>query len=130
MKQLIEKFYSREFVKYFAVGCSAVVLDIGSLFIFKNYFGFSAIWAVVVNQLIICNYVFFLNKIWVFSNKKQVTKQIIKYYILALFNYLVAIIWMWFFHNIMGQNYLLVRIANIAVSVAWNFLIYKFFIYI
>ena len=129
-EKIIEKFYSKEFIKYFIIGCSAVVLDIGTLFIFKNFLGLSAVMSVVVNQLIICNYVFFLNKYWVFSNRNQVAKQIIKYYLLALFNYLIAIIWMWFFHDILGQNYLLVRISNIALSVVWNFLLYKFVIYI
>ena len=128
--KIIEKFYLREFVKYFIVGCGSVILDVSTLFIFKKLIGLSPVISVVINQLIICNYVFFLNKFWVFSKKKQTGTQIIKYYALFLINYLIAITWMWFFYNILGYNYILVRVCNIALSVFWNFLIYKYFIYI
>lgn len=129
MNKIVEKFYSIEFIKYFIIGFSAVFLDISTLFVFKNFLGWPAVFSIIINQLIVCNYIFLLNKFWAFSNKDQITKQFIKYYLLAIFNYLVAIAWMWFFHNIFGQNYLIVRILNIALSVSWNFLLYKFFVY-
>ncbi|MCX6723077.1 MAG: GtrA family protein, partial [Candidatus Staskawiczbacteria bacterium] len=120
----------KQFIKYFIIGCSAVILDLATLYIFKSFLGWSAVFSVVINQLLITNYVFLLNKFWTFKDKNQFSGQILKFYSLALLNYIIAIAWMWFFHNFLGQNYLLVRTCNIALSVIWNFLLYKFFIYI
>ncbi len=119
----------REFAKYFIIGVSGVALDVGSLFTLKEYFHFSAVMAVVVNQLFLINYGFLLNKYWAFKSKGIAQQQMIRYYLLALANYLFSITWMWFFHDHLGYNYLLIRIANIALAVAWNFLLYKHWVY-
>ena len=126
---IVSRFWSKEFLKYFVVGSSSVILDIGTLYCLKEFFGLSAISSIILNQLIIYNYVFFLNKLWVFSTKGMIVSQMTRYYILALGNYIIAVVWMWFFHNKLGQNYLLVRLSNIILSTAWNFLLYKFFVY-
>lgn len=119
----------REFAKYFVIGVSGVLLDISSLYVFKEHLHISAVMAVVVNQLFLINYGFFLNKYWAFKSKGITHQQIIRYYFLALMNYLLSITWMWFFHDHFGFNYLLTRIANIALAVAWNFLLYKHWVY-
>ncbi|HLD34312.1 MAG TPA: GtrA family protein, partial [Patescibacteria group bacterium] len=75
------------------------------------------------------NYGFLLNKYWAFKSKGIAQQQMIRYYLLALANYLFSITWMWFFHDHLGYNYLLIRIANIALAVAWNFLLYKHWVY-
>ncbi len=124
-----EKIYSKEFLKYFIIGSSSVLIDLGTLYLFKEIFNFSPIISVVLNQIIVYSYVFLMNKFFVFSSDKSFLKQLIKYLIIASMNYLVAILWMWFFNKILGQNYLLVRTANIVLSVIWNFFLYKLFIY-
>jgi len=129
LKKVLKKFWSKEFLRYFIIGFSSMLLDIGTLYYFKEFFGLTAIISIVINQLIVFCYVFFLNKIWVFSVKGGIMNQILRYCILAAANYIVAIIWMWLFHNLLGQNYLLVRLFNIALSTVWNFLLYKFFVY-
>ena len=129
LRKLFSKFWSKEFLRYFVVGSSSVLLDIGTLYCLKDFFGLSPVLSIVINQLIIYVYVFLLNKFWVFSIRSATLKQMIRYCILALINYIIAIIWMWFFHNILGINYLLVRLGNIALSTIWNFLIYRFFVY-
>lgn len=118
-----------QFAKYFIIGVSGVVLDVGSLFVLKEYFHFRAVMAVVVNQLFLINYGFFLNKYWAFRSRGIAHQQMIRFYLLALANYLLSITWMWFFHDHLGFNYLFTRVANIALAVAWNFLLYKHWVY-
>lgn len=124
-----KQFYSPQFVRYFIVGCSAVLLDMATLYWLKTIIGLSAVWSIVINQLAMCSYVFLLNKYWVFTSSGAFARQAVRYFSLAAANYLIAIIWMWTFNEQFGFNYLLVRLVNIALSTAWNFLLYRFFVY-
>ena len=143
IKKAITKLWSMraQFVKYFIIGIGAVVLDIGSLRFLVNL-NINPILSVVINQLIIVNLVFLLNKYWAFGAKGTTHEQIVKFYLVAGFNYFFAVAWMWFFTNIINlyyyieylgvsqtNYYLTVRLVNVALAVSWNFLLYKFFVY-
>ncbi|MEK7644268.1 MAG: GtrA family protein [Patescibacteria group bacterium] len=119
----------RQFTKYFIIGITAFVLDIGSLYLLKEYGHFSPVISIVLNQVVILNLVFYLNKIWSFRSSGQTRQQIIKFYLLAATNYLISIIWMWVWHNHLQINYLIARITNIILAVAWNFLLYRYWVY-
>lgn len=131
IRKLISHLWSarREFAKYFVIGCSGVVLDVGSLYALKQYLGLRPIAAVVINQAVLINYVFLLNKYWAFKAKGVTHRQVMRFYALAGVNYLISIAWMWTFNEHFGVNYLLVRLANIALAVGWNFLLYKHWVY-
>ncbi len=126
-----------QFAKYFLIGFSAFVLDITTLFLFKEFVHLTAVQAVIINQAILLNYVFFLNKYWAFKAKGITRSQMVRFYLLALTNYGISVLWMWFFTERLQliviqperYNYLLFRTANIALAVAWNFLLYKFWVY-
>ena len=118
-----------QFIKYFVTGASAVILDISTLFILKEYFGLRPLIAVVINQIFLLNFVFFINKYWSFKARGTTTTQALRFLCVACLNYSVAVAWMWFFNERVGVNYLITRIMNIAVAVAWNFLLYKYFVY-
>lgn len=119
----------REFIRYFIIGVSGVTLDIGSLYILKEYAHLSAVVAVIINQAFLINYAFLLNKYWAFKAKGIGRKQMMRFYSLAGINYIFSIGWMWFFHERLGFNYLIMRLTNIALAVAWNFLLYKHWVY-
>ncbi|TSC84789.1 MAG: Uncharacterized protein G01um101413_173 [Parcubacteria group bacterium Gr01-1014_13] len=131
LKKLFLHFWSvrHQFVRYFVIGLGAVVLDIGSLYLLKEYLHLRPVMAVIVNGIFILNYVFFLNKYWAFKSTGITHKQMIRFFILAGANYGIAIAWMYIFNHQLGLNYLIVRLANIALSVTWNFLLYKFWVY-
>ena len=129
-----------QFAKYFVIGIGGVILDIWSLHLLLFYFNPTI--SVVINQLFILNLVFFLNKRWAFGSQGITHQQMIRFYLVAGMNYVIAISWMWFFTNpvnfypnlskfVLSQsNYiLLVRAANVALAVSWNFFLYKFFVY-
>ncbi len=131
LKKIFLRFWSmrHQFARYFVIGLGAVVLDIGSLYLLKEYLHLRPVMAVIVNGVFILNYVFFLNKYWAFKSTGITHKQMVRFFILAGINYGIAIGWMYIFNHQLGFNYLLVRLANIALSVAWNFLLYKFWVY-
>jgi putative flippase GtrA len=139
LTSLLTKVWSfrAQFAKYFIIGFSAFVLDIVTLFLFKEYLHLSAVEAVILNQALILNYVFFLNKYWTFKVQGVTRAQIVRFYVVAGMNYGISVAWMWFFtefhHFVIIEparyNYLLFRTANIALAVAWNFFFYKFWVY-
>jgi putative flippase GtrA len=100
-----------------------------TLWIFIDQLHWSAILSLMVNQLIVLTYVFYLNKLWAFKSTGQTKKEVQRYLIMYFFNYIFAIAWMWLWHNKMGFEPKLVRLINIILAVSWNFLLYKFFVY-
>ncbi|MBP8599787.1 GtrA family protein [Patescibacteria group bacterium] len=125
----LSQFKSPQFLRYFIVGCSGVVLDLTTLYLLKTIVGLTPVVAVIINQIGMGAYIFLLNKYWVFGSSGTFTRQATRYIILTIVNYGIAIFWMWFFNGYLGFNYLLMRLANIALSTVWNFLLYRFFVY-
>lgn len=119
----------KEFAKYFVIGISAFVLDIGSLFLLKEKAHLTPVMSVVINQFFLLNFVFFLNKHWSFKAQGLTHKQIMRFLILSGVNYFISIVWIWVASHKIGINYLIARTANIICAVAWNFLLYKFWVY-
>ena len=64
LKKIFLRFWSmrHQFARYFVIGLGAVVLDIGSLYLLKEYLHLRPVMAVIVNGVFILNYVFFLKK--------------------------------------------------------------------
>lgn len=129
-KLIIHLWQSRiKFARYFATGITAFVLDIALLYILKEFFGLYPVVAVIINQIIIIGFVFLVNKFFSFRANGNTRRQMIKFAVVVGGNYLFAIFWMWFFNHKLGFNYLLVRTANVALAVAWNFLLYQEWVY-
>ncbi len=130
-KKLLVKLWNDrdQFLRYFASGITAFVLDMATLYFFKEYLMLSAVVSVVLNQILIIIFLFLVNKYFSFKAKGDTQKQIIKFFLVMILNYLIAVLWMWVWNDKMGYNYLIVRFVNIALSVSWNFLLYKFWVY-
>jgi putative flippase GtrA len=139
LKIILTKAWSHraQFARYFIIGCSAFVLDIVTLFLLKELLHISAVVAVILNQALLLNYVFLLNKYWSFKGKGVTHKQVVRFYILAIANYAFSVVWIWIFtehwHVVLLEpqkyNYLIWRTLNIMLAVGWNFLLYKFWVY-
>lgn len=123
------KEYSLEFNRYFVIGLSGTVLDIVSLWILKQFFNLVPVLAVVVNQIFILLYLFWLNKKISFRAQGIARQQLVRFVLVFGGNYILAIGWMWVFNHLLNFNYLLVRLVNIALSVSWNFFLYKEWVY-
>ncbi len=118
-----------EFIKYFVIGFSAFLLDVGSLYLLKQYVGLKAYAAVMVNQPFMLLYVFYLNKLWSFKTEGLTHKQMIRFVTVAGMNYLISALWMWTLSEKLGLQYLLARTLNVGLAVGWNFLLYKYWVY-
>ena len=119
-----------QFLRYTITGVSAVTLDMGTLYALKEWFHLDPTWATGISQVFAATYVFLLNKKWSFEAGGRAHWQAVRFYILAGTNLCISITWMGFFTHILGDHwYLLIRLANIALATAWNFLLYKFWVY-
>lgn len=132
MRQKIKAFIlasKRQLFFYVVIGGSAFILDMGFLIFFKEILRVKPVITVIFSQIIIINYVFFLNKHFSFQSLGRTHRQIAKFYLLAGWNYLFGIGWMGLLNEIWHWNYLVVRVAGIVLAVSWNFLLYKFWVY-
>ncbi|KKS30979.1 MAG: membrane protein [Candidatus Amesbacteria bacterium GW2011_GWA2_42_12] len=145
MRKIFSYLYSvrKQFLNYFITGISGTILDIGLLFLFTNVGHMRPVFAVMINQLVVFGYIFLLNKYWTFRATGTTHKQVMRFLVVYAGNYCIAVAWMWLFTERfnfganLGHIYLLlevyynilVRMANIALSICWNFLIYKYFVY-
>lgn len=121
--------WRRQFSRYFIIGFSGVFLDMGTIYCFKEFWSLRPVLAVVLNQILIIIYIFILNRYWTFKSAGLIRSQFVRFGILSGGNYLFAIGWMWLWNQVFGFNYLLVRLFNIILSVSWNFLLYKHWVY-
>ncbi|MBI4992779.1 MAG: GtrA family protein [Candidatus Magasanikbacteria bacterium] len=130
-KKLITNAWSlrHQFFRYFCVGFSAFILDMGSLMLLKEVFDWKPITAVIANQVFIIAYVFLLNKYWSFDSKELDHRQLVRFLILVGFNYAVSITTMYIFNHRLAFDYRLVRIGTIILATCWNFLSYKYWVY-
>ncbi len=131
LKKTFNFFWSmrRQFVKYFIVGTSAVVLDMGSLIFLKEVWHWPAFVAVVANQIFILVYVFLLNKYWSFKGNPLTHHQLIRFGIVVAYNYCFAVGAMYLFNHLLKYDYRLVRLSSIILAVSWNFFLYKYYVY-
>lgn len=132
LSKLVERVWAHrvQFARYTVTGLSAVALDIGTLYGLKEWFHLDPTLATAINQVFLANYVFLLNKKWSFQALGRAHRQVIRFYILAACNYFISVTWMHFFSNILGDHwYLLIRLSNIGLATAWNFLLYKYWVY-
>jgi len=117
------------FMKYFTVGILGVVLDLGTLALFREWFGIAPYIAVILNQVIIIAFNFTANKLWTFKNKAMPHTQFVRYIMLFGMNYVLAVLFMYIFNEHLGIDYRLVRIGTIALAMSWNFLLYRHWVF-
>jgi dolichol-phosphate mannosyltransferase len=131
IKKTLSYFWSlrAQFIKYFIVGIGAVILDISSLIFLKESLGMTPFVAVIANQAIVLVYVFLLNKYWSFKGTSWSHRQVIRFAIVVIFDYLFAVAAMYVFNHQLNFDYRLVRLASIALAVSWNFFLYKYWVY-
>ncbi len=144
LKKILLQFWAHrvQFSRYFITGFSAFLLDIGSLFVLREFFHLSKVVAVALNQLFLLNYVFVVNKYWSFKALGVTHHQMVRFYLVAGANVIFSIGWMWFFTELFHvdlllgtilhqakNGYLFIRTCNIALAVAWNFVLYKYWVY-
>lgn len=110
------------FLKYSIVGTIGTVIDLGSLYIFVEYFKFPLLFAVTLSFILAVLNNFILNKIWTFKNKsKNIRKLFIKFLLVSLVGLALTDGLMLLLTNILGLWYMLSKLLTSGVVLTWNF---------
>lgn len=118
------------FIRYFFTGITGLVIDVGLLYVAKEYFGIRPVLALFGTQAIMIVYIFFMNRHWSFRSTEVSThRQFSRFLVVLAGNYVVSIVFMYLGHDVLGIHYQIVRIGTVALSVSWNFLLYNYWVY-
>ena len=126
---MVQKHKSK-FIRYFVVGITGLILDVGLLHIASEWLHIRPVFALFGTQILVIAYVFFMNRHWSFRSTTASTRhQLAKFLTVLAGNYVVSIVFMYFGHDVFGIHYQIVRIGTVALSVSWNFLLYNYWVY-
>lgn len=118
-----------KFAKYVIVGVSSVAIDVALLTIFVEWLNLDPTTSVVINSAFVMAFNFTLNKKWSFGSTGASHKELVRYLILAAWNYVFSVGAMYVGNDVWGLPYLLVRLGSIACMVLWNFALFRFWVY-
>ncbi len=112
--------------KYLAVGITAYIIEMLSLYIFNSVAGLGSVYSVALSFWVGFFVAFVMQKIITFGNYekdiKKIGKQLFGYSILVLFNYMFTLIMV---HLFMGHiSVYIVRTLVIMFTTIWNYIIY------
>ncbi|MDB5160560.1 MAG: hypothetical protein JWO99_823 [Candidatus Saccharibacteria bacterium] len=120
-----------QFITYLVVGGTSFLIEMASLFIFKEFLHFSDVLSVAISFWIGFVAAFILQKIITFKNHdkaaKVVGKQLVIYGLLAAWNYFFSLGLVAFFSG--TASVFVVRTVAIAIITLWNYGIYRAFIF-
>jgi putative flippase GtrA len=131
IKKLVSFLWSlrQQFMKYFVVGLSGLVLDFAIFAVLADVILITAWISEAVTKAVVTGYNFTLNKYWSFESDKKTHKELIRFLILAGFNYVFAVVAMYIFNGQLGFEKYSVKATTVAMMVSWNFFLYKYWVY-
>jgi putative flippase GtrA len=118
-----------QFARYFVVGIFGVSIDFLLMVALKEFAGFSPVAATAFSQILSITFIFLANKYWSFASHHQTRRQLVRYSMVLGFDYAYTVAMMYAGSDWLGFDYRLVRLVTIAIQVAWNFFLYKYFVY-
>jgi len=117
------------FAKYATVGTLSVNIDIATLILLVEWLKINPTIAVVCNQIVVLGCNFLCNKYWSFQSNGKTHQELVRYLILASWNYTFAVMAMYVGNGLLGGPYLVVRVLSIMCMVSWNFMLYRWWVY-
>lgn len=118
-----------QFLRYLLSGGTAAALEIGS-YQAMLYAGIWYFTAAKISGGVGLLSAFIGHKFFAFKKKEQTGKQLIRYVILQGCNYFAQLFMVYGFVEYAGVNPTIAKVLAIGITVLWNFLIYKFFVYV
>ncbi len=126
----LKSLLNTSFVRYVIVGGIAFVVEYLFYQLLYRFLGLDYSLASVIVYSIMFWLVFLLNRQWSFQSEGNFKGQLFKYFLLFLFNNLVAnILLMQFLVEQLNISADLAPILKMLLVVIWNYYIYKYFIY-
>lgn len=131
IKKLVSFLWSlrQQFMKYFVVGVSGLFLDFAIFALLSDVILITAWISEAITKALATGYNFTLNKYWSFESDKKGYRQLVRFLILAGFNYVFAVVAMYFFNGKLGVQKYFVKASTVAMMVSWNFFLYKYWVY-
>lgn len=129
MSLLGDKKARKEFLRYIAVGFSALFVDYLCFFLVFRLSG-NEIAGNITGMLLGAAYTFLLNRAWSFGSKNPAGRQVIRYAALFVFNIAASNLLMYIVCvrlELLRPEYF--KIALMGVISLWNFFAYKFFVF-
>lgn len=119
----------KQMIKYGTVGVSNTLIDLGVLNLLV-WLGMSAIPANSISFSLAALNSFYWNKFWTFNDREgSWKKQIIPFILVAIFCLGLSDVLIYYFHEQLGYNLNLVKIASFVVVFWFNFFIPKLYIF-
>lgn len=141
MEAARKHFLSRKFLRYVAVGLAAFMIDALTFTISRRFFGLSIAYANGLGIMTGMVVSFTLNNIFVFGHtfSTQSLVRLGQFVLLNIFNFLFTTYYILYLSNFVSDLGIvpldihtievLVKISAIALTVCWNFLLYKLVIF-
>jgi putative flippase GtrA len=115
--------------RYLITGFSSAAIEISLLYILKDLSGLSVIVSNSIALTIVFWFNFLMNRIWSFKSKNNITRQLVMYGILFVFNLAASDLIMYVLTSLLYLQYLIAKVFAIGAVVTWNFVLYKKVIY-
>jgi putative flippase GtrA len=124
----LKRLEGRHLVRYLVVGGSAYVFEMTCLFVLKNRLGVSDLKSVAISFWLGLGFAFIAQKLLTFRNKannlKALSKQMVKYMLLVLWNYVFTLMVV----NLLSDSLsvIILRTLVILLVTTWNYKIYSY----
>ena len=124
---MIRTLAKQQIIRYLFVGGFSFVIEIGVLYSLNQGLHLPATISVTISFWIGFIVAYILQKLVAFQNKEKsrqaITKQIIGYSLLVLWNYSFTLLVVELFHN--SISVVVLRTIVIAITTIWNYVLYK-----
>jgi dolichol-phosphate mannosyltransferase len=113
-------------LKFSAVGVSGIIVNMGILYVFTEYFGFYYIYSGLIAIVASICTNFILNDIWTFKglNKRiKFHERFVLFFGIALGGLLINIGVLWFFTSRINLYYIYSNFIGILIAFIWNFIL-------
>ncbi len=118
-----------QFVTYLFTGGTATAINVG-LYTLLLWLDVWYVGASVMSEVIGFISAFLLHKYVAFRQHSKFASHFFKYCMLGLWNLFASTVLLWGFVDGLGVDELIAKLLVIACMVAWNFILYKFVIYV
>jgi putative flippase GtrA len=124
---MIRNLAQQQIIRYLFVGGFSYVIEIATLYSLNQILHISATISVTISFWVGFIVAYILQKLVAFQNKEKsrraITKQIIGYSLLVLWNYGFTLLVVELFHN--NVSVIVLRTVVIAITTIWNYVLYK-----
>lgn len=130
IRETLKKQGTQQFLRYLVTGGAAFVLEYLLYLLLYKIWGVDYALAMVTVYSFLFFVTFVATRRWTFQSEGNVRRQLVLYLLLFLFNVLVGNYYMMRFLVGVGVPAEFAPFLKTAMVTAWNFLIYKYIIYV